>query len=262
MLPLSTPTRYHATRREWARSGGSPMDGGIYVDIQSCKAVWHSDDFLGFPPPDQWLPLELIPRYCRSRSMPGPRTTIKARSFTQHDVEQSVAAFYRLLSSIELRMPPKEDKVAFLSSARATGLSHPGAIQDDEDWPTLILPGIDPVSHDVGRSPNQDVKSFDQDCGFGKFTVNRQSGLYIMPDTLDSDLARFVPSSGLYSACEFRPPCRWPWGLPRGPRLAEVFDHWTTPVEDATWTVDANGICTDHTWFTAHVSMAKLIPPV
>ncbi|KAI1734272.1 hypothetical protein F4680DRAFT_357676 [Xylaria scruposa] len=299
--------------------GGSPMDGGIYVDIQSYKAVWHSDDFLGFPPPDQWLPLEVILQKSLDAWTTGKfywdaqETTIKARSFTQYDVDQSVAAFYRLLSSIELRMPLREDKAAFyhrlepldshtlapfkvsafstkfLTTAHRPEFSFvaPGIrvltpslldeiygtealdsvrrmhwLGDDEDWPTLILPGIEPVSHDVGRSPNQDIQSFDKDWGFGKFTVNRQSGLYVMPDTLDSDLVRFVASSGLCSACEFRPPCRWAWGPSRGPRLAEVFDHWTTLVEDGTWMVDANGVCTDHNWFTTHASMAKLIPPV
>jgi hypothetical protein len=133
---------------------------------------------------------------------------------------------------------------------------------DEDDWPTLILPGVDAVPPpSVGRSTittNQDIASIDQNWGFGKFTVNRQSGLYTMPDTGNSDLARFVASTGSCSACEFRSPCRW--GPHREPRLADVFNHWTALVEDGTWAVDAHGVSTDHSWFTAHASRAKLSP--
>ncbi|KAI3332675.1 hypothetical protein F4824DRAFT_491424 [Ustulina deusta] len=259
----------------------SPMDGGIYVDIQSYQALWRSGNSPRFPPPGQWLPLEATGKFYWD----AQETTIRARSWTQHDVEQSVAAFYRLLSSIELRMPPKENKAAsyrrlkpldshtlapfkvsafaanFLTTAHRPDFSFvaPGIrvftpslldkiygaeasdsvrrthwLGDEDNWPTLVLPGIDPVPHD--------------NWGFGKFTVNRQSGLYAMPDTGNSDLVRFVASSGLCSACEFRSPCRW--GPPREPRLAEVFDHWTALVENGTWTVDANGVSTDYAWFT------------
>ncbi|TGJ80092.1 hypothetical protein E0Z10_g8680 [Xylaria hypoxylon] len=93
------------------------MDGGIYVDIQSYQAVWHSGNSL-HPPPDQSLPLEVILQKPLDAWATGEfywdsrETTIKARSWTQHDVEQSVAAFYHLLSSIELRIPRKENKAA------------------------------------------------------------------------------------------------------------------------------------------------------
>ncbi|KAI0103702.1 hypothetical protein GGR51DRAFT_250092 [Nemania sp. FL0031] len=298
-------------------SGDSRMDGGVYVDIQSYRAVWHSGDSLRLPPPDQWLPLEVILQKSLDAWATGKfywdaqETTIKARSWTQHDVEQSVAAFDRLLSSIELRMPPKENEAAsyrrlepldsstlspfkvsafaasFLTTAHRPEFSFvaPGVrvftpylfnevysaeapdsvrqthwLGDEDDWPTLVLPGINPVPHNVGQSANQDIKSFDQNWGFGKFTVNRHSGLYTMPDVGNSDLVRFVASSGLCSACEFRSPCQW--GPSREPRLAEVFDHWAALVDNGTWAVDANGVSTDHTWFTAHVSMTKLMPAV
>ncbi|KAJ8126294.1 hypothetical protein O1611_g7345 [Lasiodiplodia mahajangana] len=296
-------------------SGDSPMDGGIYVDIQSYQAIWHSGNSPRFPPPDQWLPLEVILQKSLDAWATGKfywdaqETTIQARSWTQHDVEQSVVAFYRLLSSIELRMPPKENKAAsyrrlepldskvlapfkisafaakFLTTAHRPEFSFvaPGIrvftsslfngiysaeasdsirqthwLGDEGDWPTLILPGIDPVPHNIGQGANQDIRSFDRDCGFGKFTVDRQSGLYTMPDTGNADLVRFVASSGLCSACEFRSPCRW--GPPREPRLAEILDHWTALVENGTWTVDVNGVSTDHARFTVHVSIAKLAP--
>ncbi|KAI1489999.1 hypothetical protein F5X96DRAFT_695130 [Biscogniauxia mediterranea] len=38
----------------------SHIDGGIYVDIRSHQAIWHSGNAPRFPPSDQWLPLEVI----------------------------------------------------------------------------------------------------------------------------------------------------------------------------------------------------------
>lgn len=293
------------------------MDGGIYLDIRSYYAVWHSGNSPRFPHSDQWLPLEVMLQKSLDAWATGKfywdaqEATIKAKSWTQYDIEQSVAAFHRLISSIELRMSPEGNEAhssrrlepldtqtqtsfkmsafaaRFLSTANRPGFSFvaPGIcvltpllldeiygseasdsmrrshwLGDDEDWPTLILPGIDSVPRNVGQSTDQNINSFDQNWGFGKFTVNRQSGLYIMPDTCNSDQVRLVASSGLYSACEFRSPCRW--GPPREPQLAEVLDHWTALVENGTWTVDANGVSTDHTWFTAYTSVAKLAPAV
>ncbi|KAI1210206.1 uncharacterized protein F4807DRAFT_460039 [Annulohypoxylon truncatum] len=297
-------------------NGGSPVDGGIYLDIQSYKAVWHSGNSPRFPPPDQWLPLEVILQKSLDAWATGKfywdvqEAAIKVRSWTDHDVEQSVAAFHRLVSSIELRMPFKGDEAhshrrlepldaqtlapfkmsafatKFLTTANRPDFPFvaPGIrvftphlldeiygaeasestrrthwLGDEEDWPTLILPGIDSVPDDVGQSTNHDINSFDQSWGFGKFTVNRRSGLYIMPDIGNSDLVRLVAGSGLCSACEFQSPCRW--GPPREPRLAEVFDHWTALVENGTWSVDANGVSTDHAWFTEYTFVAKP-PPV
>ncbi|KAI5918692.1 hypothetical protein F4810DRAFT_558123 [Camillea tinctor] len=300
-------------------NGGSPMDGGVYIDLQSCQAVWHSDNSPSFPPSDQWLPLEVVLQKALDAWDTGKfywdaqEATIKVRSWTQHDVDQSVAAFHRLVSSIELRMPSEDNEAhlhprltlepldaqilapfkmsafssRFLSTANRPDFSFvaPGVrvltplllnqiygaeasdsirrshwLGDEEDWPTLILPGISAVPHNVGHSTNPNINSFDQSWGFGKFAVNRQSGLYTMPDTSNSDLVRFVASSGHCSACEFSFPCRW--GPPREPRLAELFDHWTALVENGTWTVDANGVSTDHGWFTAHTSVAKIVPVI
>ncbi|KAI1131475.1 hypothetical protein F5Y10DRAFT_262237 [Nemania abortiva] len=298
-------------------NGDSPMDGGIYVDIHSHQSVWHGSISPIFPSSFQWLPLEVVLRKSLEAWDTGKfywdaqEATIKARNWTQHDLEQSIAAFHRLISSIELRMPPEGNEARlrhqlepfdpqtlapfnispfaakFLTTAKRPGFAFvaPGIrvltpellgeiygteasdsarrthwLGDEEGWPTLILPGIDTVPRDVGQSTNPKISSFDEDWGFGKFTVNRQSGLYIMPDTGNSDLVRFVASSGLCNACEFRFPCRW--GPPREPKLAEVFDHWAAFVKDGTWTVDANGVSTDHAWFTAHAVLSKLMPTV
>ncbi|KAI1096628.1 hypothetical protein F5B19DRAFT_153636 [Rostrohypoxylon terebratum] len=296
-------------------NGDSPLDGGVYVDIRSYQAVWHNDDSPRFPPSDQWLPLEVILQKALHAWDTGKffwdaqESTMKVRSWTEHDVEESVAAFNRLISSIEVRMPCEDNEahihrrlepldaqsltpfninafaVRFLTTAKRPSFSFvaPGIriltpqllneiygaeasdstrrshwLGDDEEWPTLILPGVDPVPHDVSQSSDRNINSFDQNWGFGKFTVNRQSGLYIMPDTNYSDLVCFVASSGLCTACQFRPLCRCV--PPREPRLAEVFDHWTSLLENGIWTIDANGVSTDHTWFTAHTSVAQLAP--
>lgn len=127
---------------------------------------------------------------------------------------------------------------------------------DEGGWPALILPGLDPVSRDVGRDADPRIRSFDSAWGFGKFTVNRWSGLYVMPDTTNSDLVRYVCSSGLCEGSEFRAPYRC--GPSREPKLAEVFAHWATLVEDGTWMVDENGVCTGHSWFDGNIAKAKV----
>ncbi|KAI1145261.1 hypothetical protein F4825DRAFT_257633 [Nemania diffusa] len=298
-------------------NGDSPMDGGVFIDIHSHRAAWHDDVSPNFPSSFQWLTLEAILQKSLDAWDTGKfywdpqEATMKVRSWTQHDVEQSVAAFHRLLSSIELcissegnearchrRLEPLDSqslpqfKIStfagkFLTTATRPDFTFvaPGIrvltpslldeiysaeacdstrrthwLGDEEDWPSLILPGIDAVAQDVCKSPNPKINSFDEDWGFGKFTVNRQSGLYVMPDTGNSNQARLVASSGLCKACEFRSRCRW--CPPREPKLAEVFDHWTSLVKDGTWTVGADGVSTDHAWFTEHTVMGKMFPVV
>ncbi|KAI0846409.1 hypothetical protein F5Y00DRAFT_145181 [Daldinia vernicosa] len=102
------------------------------------------------------------------------------------------------------------------------------------------------------------INCFDRDRGFGKFTVNYQSGLYVIADTNNSDVVRLITSSGLPNACEFRH--RLAWGPPRDPKLAEALRHWASLVEDGTWSVDSNGVCADHEWFTTNTHVAK-VPP-
>ncbi|KAI0149996.1 hypothetical protein F4776DRAFT_604115 [Hypoxylon sp. NC0597] len=296
-------------------TGDSPMDGGIFLDIESYQAVWHGGHSPRFPPAHQWLPLEVILQKSLDAWDTGKfywdidQASIAVRHWTQNDVEESLAAWDRLLSSIELRISSKTERVllrleplspelltAFKISAFAarflTRAQRPGflfiapgistftshsfittyeaealgsvrqthwlGISGEDDWPTLLFPGLDAVPHDVSQSPDRDINCFDRDWGFGKFTVNRQSGLYVMADTENSDLVRLIALSGLPTACEFRYPC--PWGPPRTPKLAEVLHHWTSLVENGTWEVDSNGICTDHAWFTTNTSISKVLP--
>lgn len=79
-----------------------------------------------------------------------------------------------------------------------------------------------------------------------------------MPDIANSDLARHVCSSRLCEGSEFQSPYRC--GPPREPKLAEVFAHWATLVEDGTWMLDENGVCTEHSWFDDNTTKAKVSP--
>ncbi|KAI1136044.1 hypothetical protein F5Y05DRAFT_122232 [Hypoxylon sp. FL0543] len=294
-------------------NGDSPMDGGIFLDIKSYRAVWHGGKSPRFPPTDHWVPLEVILKKSLDAWEAGKfywdasQDSIAIRRWTQNDVEQSLLAWDRLLSSIELsisskvghspvRLRPLSPELLarfkisgfaaeFLTRAQQPGFTFiapgistftsqsfiatyeaeaPGSERQthwlgdsgDHDWPTLLFPGPDVVPHDISRSPDLEINSFDRDWGFGKFTVNRQSGLYVMADTENSDVVRLIASSGLPSACEFRYPC--PWGPHRSPRLAEVLRHWTSLVENGAWLVGPNGICTDHEWFTTNTSTSKI----
>ncbi|KAI1376192.1 hypothetical protein F4677DRAFT_419158, partial [Hypoxylon crocopeplum] len=98
-------------------NGDSPVDGGIYVDIRSYQAVWHSGNSPRFPPFNQWLPLEVILQKSLDAWAMGKfywdaqEATIKARSWTQHDVEQSVSAFHRLIRASSCACRPKATKL-------------------------------------------------------------------------------------------------------------------------------------------------------
>ncbi|KAI8965151.1 hypothetical protein F5Y11DRAFT_37348 [Daldinia sp. FL1419] len=296
-------------------SGDAPMDGGIFLDIVSYKAVWHQRDFLHFPPTDQWLPLEVLLQKAIDEWETGKfywdasQASVAIRRWTSNDMEEALVAWVQLLSSIELRIssetghtpsrlePLSSESLApfkisgfaaeFLTKAQRPSFSFiapgigtftteslaatytteaSGSVRQthwlgdsgDEDWPTLIFPGLDAVPHDVSQDPNQYINCFDRNWGFGKFTVNRRSGLYVMSDTKNSDVVRLITSSGLPNACEFRR--RLTWGPPRDPKLAEVLRHWTSLVEEGTWSVGSNGVCTDHEWFATNTSIAK-VPP-
>jgi hypothetical protein len=51
------------------------------------------------------------------------------------------------------------------------------------------------MPQDVSQNPEFDIKPFDEDWGYGKFTVNRRAGLYTEPDLIDSDVVRLIANS-------------------------------------------------------------------
>lgn len=83
-----------------------------FVDIRSYCAIWHRGGLSSrFPSADQFLPLNVILQYALDSWTTGkfyvnPATAgIATRTWTRYDLRQSIAAWDRLLSSVEARMP-------------------------------------------------------------------------------------------------------------------------------------------------------------
>lgn len=91
--------------------------------------------------------------------------------------------------------------------------------------------------------------------GPGKFTVGRQAGLYVIPESIDSDAVHLITPSGLSTAGDFISRC--PWAESRPPRLAEILSHWASLVESGRWDVAADGVAEDHDWFGWHSGEAR-----
>lgn len=126
---------------------------------------------------------------------------------------------------------------------------------DGDDWASLLLPGTQSVASDVSRHPDFDVQSFDKNWGFGKFTVNRRAGLYIIAEVSDADTVRLITPSGVSNAGDFTGPC--PWGERRPPRLAEILAHWASLVESGAWEVGADGVVEADDWFQSHMAQSR-----
>lgn len=128
--------------------------------------------------------------------------------------------------------------------------------QEEEDWTSLILPGVESVSEDVEQHTDLDINAFDRPWGFGKFTVARQAGLYTDLGDLDGDSVWLICSSGRKSPWEFTGTC--PWGPSRSPQLAELLNYWASLVEDCVWAVCEDGVEEDPNRVDSHQSMGKL----
>lgn len=296
-------------------SAGSPADGGLFLNVQTGRAVWHWAPG-PFPADEQWVPLEDVLRSALARWDSGKyfwdaaQGSARVRSWTQTDLSEALAAWERLLSGIEARLPESEDvpkrleplelsqetmssfRISrfvrqFLSRAPRPGFAFvapgvtafstqalqeayssedPTAIRrstplgqedpDDPEWASLVLPVGVPVDQHTSRSANTDIQSFDRPWGLGKFTVGRQAGLYVIPETTDSDVVHLITSSGLSTAGDFSGRC--PWAESRPPRLAEILSHWASLVESGRWAVAADGVAEDHEWFGRHPGEARL----
>lgn len=128
--------------------------------------------------------------------------------------------------------------------------------EDEEGWVNLLLPASSTVPHNVSQTSEFDIKSFDEDWGYDKFTVNRRAGLYTEPGSIDPDAVRLIANSGLPTALQFDGRC--PWGPSRLPRLLEVLYHWASLVENGIWKVDADVVANDNSWFDANLRQSKL----
>ncbi|KAL2013365.1 hypothetical protein VTN00DRAFT_890 [Thermoascus crustaceus] len=89
---------------------------------------------------------------------------------------------------------------------------------EPDGWPTLLLPA---VSSFQMQSPTRD-DSFDEDWGFGEFTVMRRPGLYTDSVIADGDSVCFVDGHRTVDAFDFSSRCRW--GPSRRPKL---LNRWT-----------------------------------
>ncbi|KAM7201226.1 hypothetical protein V8F20_004972 [Naviculisporaceae sp. PSN 640] len=136
---------------------------------------------------------------------------------------------------------------------------------DSEDWISLILPGDKVLGKDVKgfdpriSQPKNTGNSayFDENWGFGQFTLGRRAGLYAMYwSEWDGDLVTLVAPSGNTEVGRFKNRC--PWGPDRGARLAEILGHWAGLVERGAWRVGENGVVEGAGWFEENVDLGDL----
>ncbi|KFY43925.1 hypothetical protein V494_01746 [Pseudogymnoascus sp. VKM F-4513 (FW-928)] len=291
----------------------SPMDGGLFLNLQTYKAIWHWSPGR-FPASEKWVSLETVLQSQLDKWKSGKfywdtsTRSLAIKRWTQSDVTDALVAWDHLTSTIERKMPEgareahsrleplsvesmssfrlSEFARAFLSRAPRPKFRHiaPGistfspetfletyssepsdsfrrtfnlADSDtEEDWSSLLFPAGNTVPRDVSRNSDFDIKSFDEQWGFGKFTVNRHAGLYTDPDSTHSDGVRLLANSGLPAAFQFHDRC--PWGPSHAPRLSQVILYWTSLVENGTWSVDADGVANGNGWVDSNLRQTKL----
>lgn len=296
-------------------NAGSPMDGGLFLNVQTGRAVWHWAPG-PFPADERWVALEDVLRNALGKWDSGKyfwdasQRSIGVRSWTQTDLSEALQAWERLLCGIEARLPGYADgkerleplrlgqetmssfRISrfareFLSRAPRPGFAFvaPGIASfstetlqeayssedpastrrstplgqedpDDPEWASLLFPAGKTVDQHTSRRANIDIQSFDRPWGLGKLTLGRQAGLYVIPETTDSDTVHLITPSGLSTAGAFSGRC--PWAESRPPRLAEILSHWGSLVESGAWAVAADGVAEDQDWFDRHLGEARL----
>lgn len=292
----------------YGQNNGEPTDGGLFLNLQSCRVVWHWAPG-PFPADDQWIDLDIALQQSLDKWNSGKyfwdatQRLVDVRPWTDNDLTDALSSWDRLLNSIEQRLPQPNQRrdpvqldpetrtayhispfaAEFLSRAPRPGFTFvaPGITTfsadsltelyasenqqaprrsnptgagdpDGEEWASLVLPATRPVADSLPRQ-HQD---FDRAWGFGKFTVGRRAGLYIIAEVSDADVVRLISPSGLSDAGDFTGRC--PWGDKRPPRLAEILAHWASLVESGTWAVGADGVADADDWFDRSLDAAKL----
>ena len=290
----------------------SPLDGGLFLDLQTYKVVWHWSPG-SFPASEKWVSLEFALQTQLDKWESGKfywdtdGQSFATKRWIEADLTDALYAWDRLLWTIEAKLPQRGHKQQsrlepldfesmssfrigrfareFLSRAPRPKFRHiapgisvfsPETISeiysseptdsfrrtfnlggaDEEDWTNLLFPASSTVSPGVSQNSDFDIKSFDEDWGFGKFTVNRRAGLYTEPGSIDPDVVRLIANTGLPTAWQFDGRC--PWSPSRSPRLSEVLFHWASLVENGTWKVDADGVANGNGWFDANLRQSKL----
>lgn len=90
-------------------NGDSPMDGGLFLDLQTCKAVWHWNSG-PFPAPEKWVLLETALQYQLDKWESGKyywdavTKSLATKRWIERDITNALAAWDSLLLTIEAKM--------------------------------------------------------------------------------------------------------------------------------------------------------------
>lgn len=95
-------------------NAGSPMDGGLFLNVQTGRAVWHWAPG-PLPADEQWVSLEGVLRNALAKWDSGKyfwdaaQGSVRVRPWTRTDLSEALVAWERLLCGIEARLPESED---------------------------------------------------------------------------------------------------------------------------------------------------------
>lgn len=122
-----------------------------------------------------------------------------------------------------------------------------------EESPALLFPALRSLEGPAIRVPlpapaemQSVIRGFEQDWGFGKFTLDRRAGVYLYPDPLvgAGDAVVVLEESGLCDWGERRGRCTWGQGH-NGVKLAEMLDKWRELIEGGVWQIGEFGVVGD-----------------
>ena len=119
-----------------------------------------------------------------------------------------------------------------------------------EESPALLFPALRSPEGPTIRVPlpaptkmQGIIGDFEQDWGFGKFTLDRRAGVYLYPDPYvgAGDAVVVLEESGLCDWGERHGRCTWGQGH-NGVQLAEMLDKWRELVESGVWQIGEMGV--------------------
>ena len=122
-----------------------------------------------------------------------------------------------------------------------------------EESPALLFPALRFPEGPAIRVPlpapaetQGDMIGFEQDWGFGKFTLDRRVGVYLYPDLAvgAADAVVVLEESGLRDWGERQGRCTWGLGH-NGLKLAEMLDKWRELIESGIWQIGEMGVIGD-----------------
>lgn len=117
-----------------------------------------------------------------------------------------------------------------------------------EQTPVLLFPSRNPPNGFANRVPYpaqcEAAPGFDEQWGFGKFTLDRRAGVYLYPDPYAGagDAVILLEEDGRDN-WGTRMGWRSPWGLAaNGVKLAEMLGMWRERIESGVWEVGEEGV--------------------